>query len=68
MALMLGHLYDALVEGGATPEKAREAAEEVADFERRIPALEKLVAVNTAIGTLTLVLVGAMAGRLFGAY
>jgi hypothetical protein len=40
MALQLGALRDALVEAGATPEKARAAAEEVASYEGRLSAID----------------------------
>ncbi|QSY98626.1 hypothetical protein J2J97_32500 (plasmid) [Rhizobium bangladeshense] len=36
MALMVGALYDALKEAGATDEKAKKAAEEVANFDARL--------------------------------
>jgi hypothetical protein len=66
MALMLGKLYDALRDAGATEVKAREASEEVADFERRIGRIETMVAVNTAILSVVGPLVVATAGRTFG--
>ena len=49
MALMLGKLYDALREAGATDDTAREASEEVAAFDRRLARIEILVAVDTAV-------------------
>ncbi len=49
MALMLGKLYDALREAGASEDRAREASEEVAAFERRLARIEILVAANTAV-------------------
>jgi hypothetical protein len=39
MALMLSSLYDALLEAGASEEKARKAAEEAAQHEARFTAL-----------------------------
>ncbi len=36
MALQLGALRDALIDAGATPDKARAAAEEVAAYERDV--------------------------------
>ncbi len=40
MALMLGSLYDALSTAGVPPDKARKAAEEVAEFETRLRRIE----------------------------
>jgi hypothetical protein len=49
MALMLGKLYDALRQAGASEDAAREASEEVAAFDRRLPRIEILVAANPAV-------------------
>ena len=44
MALQLGALREALIEAGASPEKANNAAEEVASYENRLAGIEtKLV-------------------------
>jgi hypothetical protein len=40
MALMLAELYDALKEAGASEEKARQAAETVAQFDMRLGRIE----------------------------
>lgn len=40
MALMLGKLYDALIAANVPPDKARDAASEVAVFENRLAKLE----------------------------
>lgn len=40
MALMMGRLHDALVDAGTDPAKAREAAEEVANYDNRIAKIE----------------------------
>jgi hypothetical protein len=40
MALQLGALRDALIDAGATPDKASEAAAEVAGYENRLGAIE----------------------------
>jgi len=37
---MLSKTYDALLDAGASPDKAREAAEEIASFENRLAAIE----------------------------
>ena len=65
MALMVGELYEALRIAQVPDDKARAAAEAVADFERRIGKIETLVAVNTAVLTINTALVIAVAGRLF---
>jgi hypothetical protein len=49
MAIMLGRLYDALRQAGASDDAAREASEEVAAFDRRLARIEILVAANTAV-------------------
>jgi hypothetical protein len=40
MALQLGALRDALIEAGASPEKAGKAAEEIAGCENRLAKIE----------------------------
>jgi len=40
MALQLGALREALLDAGASPEKAADAAEEVAAYERRLATIE----------------------------
>jgi hypothetical protein len=40
MALQLGALREALIDGGASPEKAAAAAEEVASYENRLAKIE----------------------------
>ena len=37
---MLSKTYDALLDAGASPDKAREAAEEIASFENRLAAIK----------------------------
>lgn len=66
MALLLGALRDALVDAGATPDKARAAAEEVAAFDSRLAAVEARLntltwMVGTSITLVLLVLGGEMA-------
>ncbi len=60
MALMLGKLYDALREAGATDDTAREASEEVAAFDRRLARIEILVAVDTAVLGVLMPLIAAI--------
>jgi hypothetical protein len=45
MALQLGALREALLDAGASPEKAAKAAEELAGYENRLASLETKVAV-----------------------
>ena len=59
MALQLGDLRDALIEAGASAEKADRAAEEVAGYENRLTRLATLIQV--AIGILV-ILLGSQAG------
>lgn len=40
MPLMLSKTYDALLDAGASDTKAREAAEELADYETRLASLD----------------------------
>ena len=40
MAMMLAKTYEAFKEAGASDEKAREAAEEIAAFENRLASIE----------------------------
>ena len=40
MAVMLGKLYAALIDGGTAPDKATAAAEELAGYENRFAKLE----------------------------
>ena len=65
MALMIGELYEALRIANVPDDKARAAAEAVADFERRIGKIETLVSVNSAVLAINTALVIAVAGRLF---
>lgn len=58
MALQLGTLRDALLEAGATPDKANEASEEVAGYENRLTRLTTMV---QAVIALLVVLIGSQA-------
>lgn len=54
MALQLGALREALIEGGTSPEKAALAAEEVASYENRLAGVEtKLVALGGKVDLLS---------------
>lgn len=65
MALMLGKLYDALVDGGTDPKTAREAAEEVAGYERDIAGLRTEIRVVQAVGGVIVVVLLAALWQLF---
>jgi hypothetical protein len=43
MALMLSSLYDALLDAGASEEKARKAAEEAAMYETRLTRMDSVL-------------------------
>lgn len=74
MALQLGALREALLDAGASPEKAAKAAEELAGYENRLAGIETKLAVLTwmvatniamTLGVLWLVLrVGSKVGAL----
>jgi uncharacterized protein with GYD domain len=54
MALQLGALREALVDAGASAEKADKAAEEVASYENRLAGVEtKLVSLDGRVNLLT---------------
>ena len=44
MAIMLSKTYDALISAGAPEDKAREAAEELADYESRLASIDNRLA------------------------
>jgi hypothetical protein len=62
LALQLGALREALIEAGASPEKA---AEEVAEFEFRLSRIESPLVVLTWMVGFNLALTAAIVGRLF---
>lgn len=65
MPLMSSELYDALIEAGASDEKARKAAEAVAAYEARFARIETdLTQIKWGIGTL-IVLVLFIAGKVW---
>ena len=65
MALMLGKLYDALRSGGVPDDKAREAAEEVAAYEKDLSEIKSDVRVLKWITGTTLAGVLALVIRAF---
>jgi hypothetical protein len=75
MPLMLSKTYDALVSAGAREEKARRAAEELADYESRLATIDnrltsmegKLTVMTWAIGinaAATIAILGVVAAPL----
>jgi hypothetical protein len=57
MALMLGEVYDALLEAGASEEKARKAAEAIASYDNRLATIERKLEVHTYMLS-TLIVIG----------
>ncbi len=67
MALQLGALRDALVDAGATAEKANKAAEELAGYENRLAGIDTRLSVLTWIaGTNLAATVGVLLKLLHG--
>ena len=63
MALQLGALRDALLEAGATPQKAEKAAEEVASYEARLAGFDvKLETMNGSLRVVQWMLATLLAG------
>jgi hypothetical protein len=65
MALMLGKLYGALRDAGATEASAREAAEEAASYENRIASVESLLRLHTWILSANTAGIAIILGKLF---
>lgn len=62
MALQLGALRDALIEAGASQDKASRAAEELASYENRLASMEnKLSVLIWMVGTNLAVTLGLLA-------
>ncbi|HEV7996823.1 MAG TPA: hypothetical protein VGP52_11245 [Stellaceae bacterium] len=54
MPMMLSKTYDALISAGAPDDKARDAAEELADYENRLASIDnRLAAVEGKLGVIT---------------
>jgi hypothetical protein len=61
MAIMLGALYKALLEGqGITEDTARAAAEEVAGYDSRLAAIDTKLAVMQAMLGVIVLLIGGL--------
>lgn len=59
--MIIEQLYDALIEGGTSPEKAREAARAVANYDSRINAVERnLTVLKWMVGTNIALTVGVL--------
>lgn len=65
MAMRLGKLYDALVEAGATTDRAGDAAEEVATFETRMQTIERKLSRLEALQWATFVAATAILVRVY---
>ena len=67
MTLQLGALRDALLEAGATPEKAATAAEEAAAYENRVAKIETdLTVLKWMVGTNLALTLGVLGKVLHG--
>jgi hypothetical protein len=65
LALQLGALREALIEAGASPEKAAKAAEEVAEYESRLAEMAADIRLLKWMVGFNLALTVAIVGRLF---
>lgn len=65
MALQLGALRDALLEAGASEDKARKASEEAASYETRLAGIGTRLSVLTWIATTNVALTVAVLFKLF---
>ena len=53
MAIVMGSLYEALVEGGISADSAKKAAEEVADYQKQLADIRTdLALVKTLLGVI----------------
>ena len=57
MALMLNEVYFALLEAGASEDKARKAAEAVAAYDNRLAAIERKLETHTYMLS-TIIIIG----------
>jgi len=64
MALQLGALRDALLDAGASPDKADKAAEELANYENRLGSIESRLSVLTWMVGFNLVMTAGVLWRL----
>lgn len=64
MALQLGALRDALIDAGASPEKAGDAAAEVGAYDSRLAAIDTRLAVLTWMSGTNIVLTVGVLFRL----
>jgi hypothetical protein len=65
MALQLGALRDALLDAGASEDKARRAAEELAGYESRLAAIDGRLSVLTWMAGTNIALTIAVLFKLF---
>lgn len=64
MALQLGAVRDALLDAGASVEKADKASEELAGYENRLASIDTRLAVLTWMVGMNLVMTLAVLGKL----
>jgi hypothetical protein len=65
MALQLGALREALIEGGASPEKSAAAAEEVASYENRLAKIDSDLSVLKWMAAFNVAMTLAILWRVF---
>jgi hypothetical protein len=65
MTTMITEIYDALLEAGASQEKARAAAEAVAGFENRFARIEADLSVVKWVLTFNTAMLIALVGKVF---
>ena len=65
MAMMLGNLYDALRAGNVPDDKAKAAAEEVAEFKDSLADIKSTLRLQSWILTFNTAMIVAIVGKLF---
>ncbi len=66
MSMMISGLYDALMEAGASKERARTAAAEVATYDNRLNRIEKDLAVLKWMVGFNVAMTASIMFKLFG--
>ena len=65
MAIMMSKLFAALREAGAPEDKAREAAEEAAEFDNRITDIKATMKLHTWVLSFNTAMLVALVGKAF---
>lgn len=65
MSLRLGALHDALLDAGASASMAQRAAEELADYEKRLAAIDTKLAVLTGMVGSAIALILLVLGKVW---